>query len=133
MQQSSSNSNNNEYNSQRRGSKGNACEMSYQLNVNELCMSDIKPRISYAPQWVKKMPVQGQRRWLLMSFPDQYKIGTGITGAIAGHKKHRGVWSVNEARSFRESYTQMADINKRIDWTRVAEDTIPSLKNKQNA
>lgn len=97
----------------------NSKSISVVVNVHELCMSDIKYRISMSPSWVRKMPVQGQRRWLVCTFPNEYVVGPQVTGSVGGHKKHRGVWSVNELRAYKGSNGSTSPVSSRVDWTSI--------------
>ena len=113
-----------------KNNRGVSCMMTYQVNINELCMSDVKPRICVEPLWIRKMPVQGQRRWLVMKYPDQYKVADIPIGALAGHKKHRGCWTVSEVKAFRTSVNIMTDLKVKVDWLRAANDAIINTRIK---
>lgn len=97
--------------------------MSTQVNVCELTKSDIKPRLAFAPQWVKAMPVQAQRRWLVIKYPKQYTVGDVVTGAKAGHIKNRGIWHEIDVHTFevclkiKTGKDRTRGVN--IDWQRV--------------
>lgn len=97
--------------------------MSTKVNVRELTKTDLKSRLIFAPQWVKKMPAQAQRRWLVIKYPKNYTVGATFTGATAGHIKDRGVWSESDIVTFEVclKIKTRKEQNKgiTIDWDRV--------------
>lgn len=93
--------------------------MSTTINVCELNMGDIRVRIDGCPLWVKKMPIQGKRRWLVIHFPRDYSIGAIPTGSIGGHRKNRGIWSTSMVLKFKKESTGMTSRSPKIDWNAI--------------
>lgn len=98
--------------------------MSDKVNVCQLTKTELRTRLTFAPAWIRKMPVQAQRRWLVLKYPKHYVAGPTVKGAIAGHKENRGIWSEKDLATFEVIMKMKVRRNtSSIDWERV----IPTL------
>lgn len=74
--------------------------MSTKVNVSQLTKTELRARLVLAPAWIKQMPAQAQRRYLVAKYPKHYVIGSIAKGSVAGHIEHRGIWSEKDFSTF---------------------------------
>lgn len=72
------------------------------INVHELTKTELRALLFLSGEEVRLLPAQGQRRYLIMTYPSRYYEGGAQGGSLGGNLKYRGVWDMSTYRTVRK-------------------------------